>query len=126
MGPLSRDCNTYGMHAAIAGQPDIFPMPTIEGEVGDAISLACRSQIVAESNSLQMYRPDKDIFVAFRSTTEAAGRLVRTDEPDPGVFSNYTFGPLRSTDSGIILRCSSGGATSANLTIVVTCKLTFM
>lgn len=97
--------------------PAIFPTNTVEGQVGETISLACQSNIIAASNILQIYLPANDAFVSVDNT-----RSNRTDEPEPGLFTNYTFGPLRSSDNGTILRCISGGTSTANLTINVVCK----
>ena len=57
-------------------------------------------------------------FDVFDSTD---GRLNRIDS---GAVSSFTFGPLMSSDNGLVLRCASPNGIGAQTAMIsVTCKL---
>ena len=99
-----------------AGQ-EISPQ-LIAGQISENVIINCTSPRPneAENNYLQVYIPATNQFHSFEHSDP---RLVRSDA---GSVTTYTFGPLKSSDNGTILICSSIGLNSANATIVVTCK----
>ena len=72
------------------------------------------------NNVLQAYIIELSAFITFEGSAMAIGRLTRSDV---GSLSTYTFGPLRSSDGGLILACSSSGLRGNNATIRLTCEL---
>lgn len=99
----------------------ISPTPTIEGQVGDSVEINCISPRPNEAvnNILEIYCPEQDLFVAFGTSPVADGRLARFDSEST---TTYEFGPLMTSDNGIILVCSFSQLHSANSTISVICK----
>lgn len=99
----------------------------LEGKIGDEVTFTCTAPRPneAENNALMKYSPEYAnilliSFVRFETDSpEAEGRLTRIDS---GSVTNYTFGPLKSSDSGSILACGFLGLLSANATVNVLCK----
>ena len=96
----------------------IFPT-IIQGQVGDNVTFGCISTLVGEAvnNNLEIYRPDLDVF----ASAEDLPRVRRMNDLNNPSLTNYTFGPLMSTDNGAIFHCTSGSDTG-NATISVICK----
>ena len=107
------------MLSSATGQalPQIIPT-VIEGQAGENVSFSCISPHPNEAvnNYLEYLEVNFNVFVTFRDY----GRLTRSDV---GSFSNFTFGPLRSSDSGLILRCTNSLRSSSYATIHITCEL---
>ena len=94
----------------------------IAGRVGESVTIECTSVRPNEAvnNVLRVYRPEQDAFEGFENSAEATGRLERVNS---GSLTTYSFGPLRDSDNGTILICTSSGESSGNATIIVSCKL---
>ena len=60
------------------------------------------------------------LFDIFDTTLLASGRLIMNSSGD---VANFAFGPLRSSDNGLVLRCTSSGMSTPNAMISVICKL---
>ena len=116
---LSR-LNTPLMLYICAGQTPTISPQRISGQVGDTVTFYCDSLLAGEGGTivLDMYSLLDDVFISFDNST---GRLRRIDD---NTLANFTLGPLRPDDNGIIVRCttSSGQLLSGNATISVECK----
>lgn len=97
----------------------IFPQPRIEGQVGDTIIITCESLRANQgvNNALQIFRSSTQEFADFLISPEAMGRITRNDVDDRN--TNYTFGPLRSEDNGIVLQCFNSGVSGNSSVITV-------
>ena len=95
---------------------------SINGQAGENVTIECMSARPNEAvnNVLRIYRSEQDAFEGFENSAEAMGRL---DRDNSGSLTTYTFGPLRGSDNGTILICTSSGESSGNATIIVTCRL---
>lgn len=115
------NCYMFGFVTA-GGRPMISPLPLIEGQTGESVTIVCESALPGEAvnNILLTYDPEQEEFVAFGILPDVGPRLTRTDE-----FSTttYMFGPLTPSDNGRVLACSNSGLRSANATISFISKL---
>ena len=93
----------------------------LQGQIGENVMFTCTSTELNEAvnNILEIYDPNLDDFVR----AENSPKVARTNDPINLSNTNYIYGPLASTDNGLILHCTSSGRVTPNATIIVNCKL---
>ena len=88
----------------------------IEGQVGENVTFNCTSVDpgVGENIFLEVQNAQGgfDVF-------DGAGRL---DQSSMGSVAFFSFGPLMSSDNGLVFRCRFAGSLSSNAVISVICK----